>query len=527
MPPARHKELTRENLKLHMNDQLWRLNNLYYCLDKKTALVIPFIMNSAQRKFFENSHWRNIIVKARQRGFTTLICILGLDFALFNPNRNVGFLAHKNDESKKIYQNKILFPYDQLDPLIKDMRPTVQRQTTGGLVSFSNGSSIQVGMSLMGQTCHFLHVSEFGTICAEYPARADRIVGDTLPTVPETGRVFIESTTKGAFGRFYEMAKAAYLKMVRRQHLTYLDFKLHFVPWWTDKGYSLPPSDSKFIRLNNKQEKYFRKLAAEGKKHKVNINLSKGQKAWYVKQQETQGPQMFQQYPGTFQEAFRVVIDGAYYEAQLEKAYMDGRIGDFPPVKGVAVTSCWDLGYHDQQAIWGYQKVGGMYRMIYYYQASGEGLEHYINELKKTKFKWARHLAPHDVEQHDWTSGKSKIELAAKAGIQFQTAPRLSLEDGIEATRRFLAHCVFHESACDHGLRALAAYQKEWNPERADYKKNPRENWAIHGADSLRTAAVMEDPKMLKEREAGVGVQGATAREETPTEHDLLDNAFV
>ncbi|OAP40652.1 hypothetical protein AU381_01720 [Sinorhizobium glycinis] len=51
---------------------MWRIENLYYILDKKGDTVL-FQPNEAQRKLLRRMWHRNIVPKARQRGFSTLI----------------------------------------------------------------------------------------------------------------------------------------------------------------------------------------------------------------------------------------------------------------------------------------------------------------------------------------------------------------------------------------------------------------------------------------------------------------------
>ncbi|MCP2839718.1 hypothetical protein NK952_24270, partial [Salmonella enterica subsp. enterica serovar Typhimurium] len=69
---------------------MWRISNLYKIIVKgdddpdDEGLVITFKPNRAQRRLIARLHHRNIILKARQLGFTTLICILWLDTALFS-----------------------------------------------------------------------------------------------------------------------------------------------------------------------------------------------------------------------------------------------------------------------------------------------------------------------------------------------------------------------------------------------------------------------------------------------------------
>ena len=76
-----------------LQDQRWRLNNLYYVKDKAGDCVL-FKMNGAQRKLFKELHYLNIILKARQLGFTTFIQLYMLDMAVFHANTNCGVIAH-------------------------------------------------------------------------------------------------------------------------------------------------------------------------------------------------------------------------------------------------------------------------------------------------------------------------------------------------------------------------------------------------------------------------------------------------
>ena len=62
-----------EHLKL-LRDRQFRLNSLYYITDKQGKKV-RFRMTQEQVDYFQRMHTRNIILKARQLGFTTLVCI--------------------------------------------------------------------------------------------------------------------------------------------------------------------------------------------------------------------------------------------------------------------------------------------------------------------------------------------------------------------------------------------------------------------------------------------------------------------
>jgi hypothetical protein len=64
--------------------RLWRLNNLYFIADKQGRRV-KFQMNSAQEARYREMHNQNVILKARQRGFTTFIQLFMLDVPTSAP----------------------------------------------------------------------------------------------------------------------------------------------------------------------------------------------------------------------------------------------------------------------------------------------------------------------------------------------------------------------------------------------------------------------------------------------------------
>jgi hypothetical protein len=73
--------------------RLWRLNNLYQITDRNGRRV-TFTMNSAQEALYRAMHRQNVILKARQRGFTTFIQLFMLDACLFNLDIRAGTIAH-------------------------------------------------------------------------------------------------------------------------------------------------------------------------------------------------------------------------------------------------------------------------------------------------------------------------------------------------------------------------------------------------------------------------------------------------
>ena len=83
----------RGDLLCALNNKWYRLNTLYKIKDKngKTGTFIP---NKQQRERFIRGHCRNVILKARQLGFTTFEMIDALDDCLFKENFAAGCIAH-------------------------------------------------------------------------------------------------------------------------------------------------------------------------------------------------------------------------------------------------------------------------------------------------------------------------------------------------------------------------------------------------------------------------------------------------
>jgi hypothetical protein len=73
--------------------------------------------------------------------------------------------------------------------------------------------------------------------------------------------------------------------------------------------------------------------------------------------------------------------------------------------------------------------------------------------------------------------------------IQPIIIPRMGIDDGIAAARATIPSCEFDQAGCAEGLKALRAYRKDWDEERAVWRDRPRHDWASHGADGFRTLA--------------------------------------
>ena len=464
-----------------IGSQKWRLNNLYHIINEQGQSVL-FKMRPAQELFFDNFWYYNIILKARQLGFTTFIDLIGLDMVLFRPNFTAVIIAETKDKAADIFNAKVVYPYEHLPREIRDWCPVKSRSADGEL-HFANGSAIKVMVSARSGTCQFLHVSEYGPVCARQPAKAREIKTGSFPAVHAGGFIFVESTAMGNNGYFYDMVQAAKSAKLSGRKLGQQEHRLHFFPWHQNAEYR---TDASGVVIPQRLLSYFDELYT-----RHGIELDEEQMAWYTLQEKTLKEDMWSEFPSYVDEAFKVAQDGSYYGRCFLEIYRTNRICrvEYDPI--LPVYTGWDLGVSDETTIWFAQFYGSEIRIIDYYSNNGESLAHYINVLREKPYRYARHFAPHDIAVRELGTGISRLESARKLGCNFDRIPtNVDLAGGIEAVREMLGYCYFDEVATEEGRKCLEAYKKEWDEKHACYVSHPLHDWSSHGADSFRTLAL-------------------------------------
>ena len=459
-----------------LNDPYYRINNLYYIIDK-TGRKRKFQLNWAQEELYKNMWFCNVILKARQLGLSTFVGLLFLDRCIFNSNVSAGIIAHTREDAEKLFR-RIKYAYDSLPDALKAERGATIDSARE--LQLSNGSILRVGTSMRGSTLQYLHISEFGKICAHYPEKAREIVTGSLNTLAPGQYVFIESTAEGSGGYFYDICKEAQKVQNEKLRLTELDWKFFFFPWWKDPSYTL----SEYIEPKGHLKDYFEGLEAKG------INLSGSQIAWYSKKYQTQEDDMLREYPSTPEESFQGSASGLFYGRHIGEARIQKRIARVPYDQNVLVHTAWDLGYGDNTAIWFFQLVGKEIHLIDFYQDSGKSLAEYIHEVKKRPYTYGEHLAPHDIAAHEYTHGSSRLEVAKKLGLNFTVVDKLTVIEGIDAVRGIFPRCWFDEEKCREGVRMLENYRKEWDQRLAKWSDKPIHDYASDASDSFRYLAV-------------------------------------
>lgn len=464
-------------------DKISRLRDGFYDVKDKTGAQVPFRMNADQEDFIVNRHGLDVILKARQRGFTTVIQLDMLDDCLFTSTLSAGVIAHNLKDAKAFFSDKIKFAYDNLPSPFRAVRAA--EQDSADSLRFNNGSSIRVGTSLRSGTLQRLHVSEYGKLCAKAPDRAEEVRTGAFNTIQVGQSITVESTAEGRAGAYYDMVKIARDLQTRGVSLTDLDFKFHFYPWWTDEGYVLDAP----VVVTSAMEAYFDKLEMQG------VRLTQPQQAWYVKKASQQGDKMKREFPSTPDEAFEASVDGAYFSTQMLKVRSEERICRIPILDREVYTT-WDLGVNDQMSITFWQDLGPERRAIDYYENSGEGFDFYARVLKEKGYNYSEHHMPHDADHRRLgRNAKSARQHAEEAGIRpIRVLKRIATErDGIEASRGLLAQVWFDEARCEKLIACLDAYRREWDDKLSTWKDSPVHDDLSHGYKSFESAAIRPD----------------------------------
>jgi phage terminase large subunit len=192
--------------------------------------------------------------------------------------------------------------------------------------------------------------------------------------------------------------------------------------------------------------------------------------------------------------SFDTPLQGAYYSSQVKFLTRKERLMKIPIDPALPVDTAWDLGMDDATAIWFIQPYRGEYRLVDYYENSGEGLTHYANYVKQ----WlddndvciGENIGPHDLKVRELSAdGKSRLQVMRNLGLKFRVAPKMSIQEGIQATRELLQKCYIDTDRCYRGWDAIRSYSKEYDSALQKFKDRPKHDWTSHPCDALRVYA--------------------------------------
>jgi hypothetical protein len=206
----------------------------------KDGQAVSFTPNKFQQKYLDEMTNRDIILKVRQVGFSSLILgIFTLDFLLNDNSRSV-CISHDAQSAQKLLDRvKYFIRSAEEQGLLINLKYNSRNE----LVNAEKNSSFYIGQAGSksfgrGDTLNNLHLSEFA-----FYDDPERMLSSVLQAVVPTGRVVIETTANGMnyFKNFWDKSKAGET-----------NFKAHF---FDNSFYSKEFLDQKRKELEEQQFK--------------------------------------------------------------------------------------------------------------------------------------------------------------------------------------------------------------------------------------------------------------------------------
>jgi phage terminase large subunit len=197
-----------------------------------------------------------------------------------------------------------------------------------------------------------------------------------------------------------------------------------------------------------------------------------------------------QEYLCDFSAANVGAILGRYIEAADKSGRLTSNVWD--PDGGPIMVSC-DIGFHDLAAFWFWQLRPDGFGLVHYEEDNGLDAEEWIDRLRALPWRIDTLYLPHDARAKTFATRHSVVEQFLKARIaeNVELVPLVKTQDRINAARTILPRCHFEHAATAQGLITLREWSYKFNDDTRTFSKEPRHDWASHGADAFTYGAVM------------------------------------
>lgn len=477
-----------KDLERLVNDPVWRLCNLYEVKDAKTGRMVRFVPTPEQKEIIEAVHVRHergiLILKARQLGMSTVICLILADEAIWSEGYQGSIVDQTQGDATLKLRHKVKAAFDSMPDLLREMFDIVKANDSEFAVRMK-GTNDQVstifgGMNARGGTNQGLHISEWGPIQHRDPVRSEEIMTGALPSAKE-GTVFIETTWMGGKrGHLWNLTERA--MTTRAEDMTAADFHLYFFPWWKDPAYRL---EGNFEQVDADTLEYFAQATKE-----TGQTFTPQQILWYYKVALPKGLARFAEYPTTLPECFMAPVPGAIYARFIDKAKAEGRVINFPWDRSELVHTSWDLGSPANTRTVYFQLVGREIHIIDHDTNLDFEPAARVAHMIAKGYNFGNHFLPHDAAAQE-KSGKNFDQQLRDVGLEgIRIVPRCrEVWPGINKAAELLPRMVFHKDRCVKLLESLECYHTKEERSSGHQTSIPVHDWASHDADAFRMLA--------------------------------------
>ena len=205
-----------------------RFSQAFFRVRSKEKAIVRLIFNPVQRHYWLRQTKRDIVLKARQLGLSTVTLARFLYDTIRNPATDAVTVGHEGDAMRRMLANAKLM----LDSVPPRYRPISTYNNKDELYFGQLDSRYWIGTFRgLGRSgkINDLHMTEVAFW--EMRNLADRVQG-YLQSVPWGGNIAIESTPNGAGGWFYRQCKMA--------EAGESEYRLHVYPWYCNPEYAIP-----------------------------------------------------------------------------------------------------------------------------------------------------------------------------------------------------------------------------------------------------------------------------------------------
>lgn len=321
--------LTVQTPKQIANDPVLFASKFLKILDKQKALI-PLRWNKAQAHFHANRSGRDLILKARQLGFSTYV--QGEMFRrTVTGTRTTISLAHDSDTTNKLRVMADRFwehcKFNDIQPARKYANASLTTYPEfDSHATISTAGNVDTGR---GDTYTDMHGSEVA-----FWKDAERIVAGAMQG--GSPDVILESTPNGAQGYFYELCMEA----LSGNSI----WKMHFYPWWWDAAYRIPLIANEFIQYSDEEKELVNKHQLQPDQIKWRRNKIRELKGLFQQEYPEDAYTCFltsgNSYFGDLTGVFTAPLDVAYNPEHVYFAGLDfGQSNDYTAMPVLDATS--------------------------------------------------------------------------------------------------------------------------------------------------------------------------------------------
>lgn len=202
---------------------------------------------------------------------------------------------------------------------------------------------------------------------------------------------------------------------------------------------------------------------------------------------------------------------GAVFSREIADLYAEKRACPISHDKRYPVYTFWDLGVGHPTVILFVQEIGNRLHLIDWHADTRLGVSHYADVIKNKPYVYAKHYAPHDIANVEWSTGVSRLEEAMRYGIKFERLPRLSKQEQISAAVAMFSRLYVNvidkpdkepKDDCEFILTQLQDYRFNFNKKTRVVSDKIQQNEATDYGDAFLYMALgmQQQPISIKEQ---------------------------